>query len=334
MIALRRVVAVALLALACVLAVALAFGAYVVAGVRAGAHEPTGRVALAGLDAPVAIAYDARGIPHVRAATERDALFAEGYLQGSERLFQIDVYRRAIEGTLAEVFGSGALAHDESARVYDIAGIVHDEFERMSPASRRDVDAFDAGVNAAIATRPLPPEFRLLAYRPRAWTADDSLAEGFATVIDLTDGWEDIATRAAVLASAGPEAANAFFPITDPAYDTPAGGGKPAPTAPLPPLRLLAKPARSLSATSGDAPGDDAVAGLGSNDFVAGSALTATHRALLANDPHLSLRMPGIWYLVDLEAPGLHVAGATLAGVPGVILGHDEHLAWGATNGT
>ena len=78
----------------------------------------------------------------------------------------------------------------------------------------------------------------------------------------------------------------------------------------------------------------DARAGMGSNDFAAGSAYTATHRALLANDPHLEMRMPGVWWLVDLEAPGLHVAGATLAGVPGVILGHNQHVAWGATNGT
>ena len=121
----------------------------------------------------------------------------------------------------------------------------------------------------------------------------------------------------------------AFFSISDPAYDAPTTGGRSAPIAKLPALRIPNPEASPLYVAE-----MDARAGAGSNNFTAGAALTSTHRALLANDPHLELRMPGVWWLADLQSPQTHVAGVTLAGVPGIVLGHNAHLAWGATNGT
>jgi penicillin amidase len=310
----------------------LGFVAYVFVGVRAGAQDPVGTVAGFDVRAPIQIDRDARGVPHVRAQNERDLFFGEGYAQGSDRLFQIDIYRRAVTGRLSEVFGSAALAADEEARIFDVTSVVAQEEARLKPREREDLEAFAAGVNAAIRTRPLPPEFRAFGYRPEPWTGRDSLFAAFSTVLALADTWDDVATRADIASALGNRALDAFYPITDPAYDAPTTSGVRAPVAPLPALQSTAMRAEpAISVALEDEPDRR---GLGSNNFAAGAARTATHRALLANDPHLGLRIPGVWYLADLKAPGFHAAGATLAGVPGIILGHNEHVAWGATNGT
>jgi len=302
--------------------------------VRAGAAEPPPVVAGAPVRAPVHIVRDERGIPHVVAANEHDLYFAEGYLQGTDRLFQLDIYRRLVEGRLAEILGTLALKSDLDARVFSIDELAAAQFAALPAAQRDHLAAFAAGVNFAMKSRPLPPEFRVLGYRPEPWVARDSLAASFATVLALTDSWNDVATRADVVAAVGPAARDAFFSISDPAYDAPTAGAGRAPIAPLPPLSIAYPNVTPLHVASAGEPDLDDRAGAGSNEFAAGAARTATHRALLANDPHLELRMPGVWWLADLRAPGLHVAGATLPGVPGIILGHNEHLAWGATNGT
>jgi penicillin amidase len=319
-----------LLSLAPLVLAAVGFGIWIYAGVVNGAAAPEGTLAGLGVREAVSVVRDSRGIPHVRARNEHDLFFTEGFLQGSDRLFQLDLYRRLVEGRLSEILGNLTLKSDEEARLYDIGAIAAAQLAALPAAERANVDAYAAGVNAAMNSRPLPPEFRALAYSPEPWTARDSLLTSFATVLALTDSWDDVATRSDVLAALGPKGEDAFFPITDPAYDRPALGGPSAPVAPLPPLTVRYPDAPALYL----ADAGDARAGLGSNEFAAGAALTATHRALLANDPHLELRIPGVWWLVDIEAPGYHVAGATLAGVPGVVLGHNAHLAWGATNGT
>jgi len=324
----RRIGAMLALALAPIALVLVVYAGYVYAAVLAGAGTPSGTIAGLGVTATASIVRDSRGIPHVRAANEHDLYFLEGYAQGSDRLFQLDLNRRLVSGRLAEVFGKFAIQADIQARVCDVDAIASAQLAALSPRARADLDAFAAGVNSAMQTRPLPPEFRALFYKPEPWTAKDSIIASFSTVLALTDQWYDVAARSATLEALGPAAKDAFFPISDPKYDSPTANRKAAPVAPLPPLSVPFPNASPLY-----------VAGLepratGSNNFVAGGALTATHRSLLGSDPHLDLMIPGVWWLVDLEAPGLHAAGATLAGVPGVVLGHNAHLAWGATNGT
>jgi penicillin amidase len=307
----------------------LGYAAYVYIAVLAGGSTPSGTLASLGVEAPATIVRDTRGIPHIRARNEHDLFFLEGYEQGTDRLFQLDIDRRFVAGRLAEVFGDQALQSDEQARVFDIDAIANAQLAALPAGLRANVEAFSDGVNAAIRTRPLPPEFRALAYAPQPWTAKDSILASFATVLALTDDWYTVASRNDVLESVGPGAENAFYSISDPKYDSPTAGSRPAPVAPLPALSVTFPDAKSYYVSL-----LDRRAGLGSNNAAAGAKFTATHRALLASDPHLELRMPGVWWLVDLEAPGIHVAGATLAGVPGVVLGHNAHLAWGATNGT
>ena len=326
----RRIGLLLVLSIAPLVLFGIVFAIYVYVGVRAGADAPSGTLAGLGVIAPVHVARDARGIPHIRAQNEHDLFFAEGYVQGADRLFQLDLYRRAVAGRLSEILGSSTFEADAAARTCDVRAIASAQLAFLPANERKNLDAFTAGVNAAMRTRPLPPEFRALAYAPEPWTSEDSLIASFSTVLALTDTWDDVATRIDVASAVGPVADNAFFSVTDPAYDAPTTGGPPAPVATLPPLPGIPYPmATALGRIS-----LDARAGSGSNDFTAGGALTTTHRALLANDPHLELRIPGVWWLVDLEAPGIHVAGATFPGVPGVILGHNAHLAWGATNGT
>ncbi|MBV8073912.1 MAG: penicillin acylase family protein, partial [Candidatus Eremiobacteraeota bacterium] len=170
-------------------------------------------------------------------------------------------------------------------------------------------------------------EYRLLMLEPRPWLAKDALAAGFATVLDLIDPWTDVIERDRVYRRFHEPGIAAFYPITDPLADAPVAGTVPAPVAPLPAFSPRLKQflrAASLPSREGE----------GSNEWAVGAAHSSTGRALLASDPHLGIRIPGVWYLVDLEAPGLHVAGASLAGTPGVILGHNQSIAWGATNGT
>jgi penicillin amidase len=219
----RRIVILVGLSLVPFALLAVVFIAYVALGVHDGEAEPSGTIASTGVREAVTVTRDRRGIPHVRARNEHDLYFAEGYLQGSDRLFQLDLYRRSVEGRLSEVLGSITLSSDVDARTIDVAGIAAAQFAALPPNQRANLEAFASGVNAAMATRPVPPEFRFLAYRPEPWKPVDSLAASFATVLALTDSWTDVTTRADVLAKLGPSARDAFFSISDPAYDTPVG---------------------------------------------------------------------------------------------------------------
>jgi penicillin amidase len=265
---------------------------------------------------PTVIVRDRRDVPHIFARNEHDLFFAEGFVEGSDRLFQMDVTRRAVEGRLAEIFGARAVAADEYAREVPVEQIAQAQWTRLPARLKRDLQAFADGVNAAVRTQPLPVEFRILLYKPQPWKPQDSLVTSFAIVLELTDTWNDIAQRQEPHLHAYAK----LHPLTDPCYDAPVLEG----------LARISESPRCLSSLHNLTRRATA----GSNAWAAGASHTATHRALLANDPHLPPSIPGIWYLVDLRYPGFHVAGATIAGVPGVLLGHSDRLAWGATNGS
>ena len=312
---------------AAVLAVVLfvvACAGYVVLGWFAHARV-SGSISGLALQAPVTIARDERGVPHISAANDHDLIFAQGYVEGSDRLFQMDLLRRVMLGQLAAIFGPAALQHDERERDVPVRAIAQAQWDRLDPSSRALLGAFSDGVNAAMQREPLPIEFRILAYRPQPWTPQDSLVVAMATVLDLTDDWNDIAPRDAAYRRGGARLYDRLFPFTDPCYDAPVLGGL---------SRIGAGPSCKRAAVSLLQSLSDRRIPVGSNEWAAGAAHTNDGHALLANDPHLGLHMPGVWYLLDLRAPGVHVAGATLPGSPGVVLGHNDRIAWGATNGT
>jgi penicillin amidase len=275
----------------------------------------------------VRIVRDSRDIPHIYAANAHDLMFAEGYAEASDRLFQMDLLRRYVYGRLAEVLGPSVLSADENARIVDVKSIVAKQWTRMDARERGLVQAFSDGVNAGMQSQPLPPEFHLLLYKPERWQPQDSLAVGMATVLDLIDPWDDVIRRERIASAVKQVSIEDLYSITDPAYDVPLAPQTPKPVPSLPARNEGVRSTSPLLGISERAP-------VGSNEWAIGAKHSNTGRALLANDPHLRLGIPGVWYLVDIRDPAMHVAGASLAGTPGVILGHNENIAWGATNGT
>jgi penicillin G amidase len=315
------------------------------------------------VEGPATIARDARGVPHVRAGSVHDLLVAEGYAMGSDRLFQMDVTRRFVDGRLAELLGSPVVRVDRRMRRYGIRELAARVFAHAGPEEQALLTAFADGVNAAASHEPAPPEYAALFAAFEPWKPEDSLAVGFATVLDLDDKPDDVVVRDQVRRALGEAGVEAFYPLTDPKYDVPTNGRPPGPIAKLPDLpsphvtaRISHNVILSLSKDEPRAPsrrwltlrqaqGDitaqrdaeiqpaEERAPVGSNAWAVGADRTTIGKAMLANDPHLDVGIPGIWYLFEGRAPGLHIAGAALAGTPGVTLGHNEHLAWGVTAG-
>ncbi|HTZ55813.1 MAG TPA: penicillin acylase family protein [Candidatus Acidoferrum sp.] len=302
-----------------VVAIVLLLAGLYAGNVAIGMHATatvSGTIADSGVRAPVQILRDARGVPHIRASNDHDLYFAQGYVEAQDRLFQLDLLRHFVYGSLTEILGNAALPSDEKSRVVPVRAIVEAQWNKLSAAQRAMLQAFADGVNAAAKRESTPVEFRILDYDMAPWRPQDSLAVSFATVLDLTDDWNDIAARI------GNEP-----PLTDPCFDAPVTQG----------LAHIADPSHCAESTARAALIRsllDTRPPIGSNNWAAGAAHTATHRALLANDPHLDLAIPGVWYLVDVQAPRMHAAGAALVGTPGVTLGHNDHIAWAATNGT
>lgn len=311
--------------IALVLLLVLLYVAWVLTATWAGVARVDGAQGGLPLDGPVTIARDARGVPHVRAGSVHDLFVAEGYLMASDRLFQMDMTRRYVDGRLAEVLGRPVVAVDERMRRYAIRPLAARVYAGASPEERTMLDAFAAGVNAGATTQPIPPEYRATFSRFEPWKPEDALAVGFATVLDLDDKPDDVIVRDLIHGVLGQAGTDALYPLTDPKYDVPTNGRPPGPIAALPPLKGAAAPVAFV-------PADDRPP-IGSNAWVVGADRMTTGKAILANDPHLDLGIPGIWYLFEGSAPGFHVGGAALAGTPGVTLGHNEHLAWGVTAG-
>ena len=302
------------LALAC----AIVYAVYVVTGARTAAFT-SGRLSGLAVSASTAIYRDERGIPHIRASSVHDAFFAEGFAQASDRLFQMDLYRRYIYGQLAQMLGPIQLGNDEEMRALDVHDIVDREWLRLSESDRAALRAFSDGVNAAMRLQPLPIEFRLLLYAPQPWKPQDCLAMTLAISSSLGDTADNVLERDALWRSRSHQQYAQLLPLSDPLYDVALSGRRRAEHAPH--ARLAWSGSHHLTLTA-----------FGSNAWAAGGAHTKTGHALLANDPHLSSSIPGVWYAVEMRAPGLHVAGVTVPGIPGVVLGHNGRIAWATTN--
>jgi penicillin amidase len=277
------------------------------------------------VDSPVTIARDARGIPHIRAGSVHDLFVAEGYAMASDRLFQMDLTRRYVDGRLAELLGSNLVRVDRRMRRYGIRDLAARVYAGTSADERAMLAAFADGINAAATHEPTPPEYVALFAGFEPWKPEDALAVGFATVLDLDDKPDDVVIRDWVRDVVGDAGMEALYPLTDPRYDVPTNGRPAGAIAKLPALRGALDAVVSV-------PADDRPP-LGSNAWVVGADRTTVGKAVLANDPHLDIGIPGIWYPVEARAPGMHIGGAALAGTPGVTLGHNEHVAWGVTAG-
>ena len=280
--------------------------------------QTTGELEIAGLDAPVEILRDAHGIPHVFARSERDAQFALGFLHAQDRLWQLEINRRIASGRLAEILGPAALDTDRFLRTVGIRRVAEANLRHLDAESKTLLGAYAAGVNAFLRTKPvLPLEFWILDVEPEPWTEVDSAAWAKMLAWDLGGNWRLELLRLQL----APRLATSMMQELLPPYP---GDAPPA----LPNLRELY---RALEKEPAQVSALDSLGGA-SNSWVVSGARTASGKPLLANDPHLGLSAPNIWYLAHLHAPGLDVIGATLPGVPGVIIGRNDRIAWGATN--
>jgi penicillin amidase len=287
--------------------------------------QTRGRMKIAGLNAPVEVIRDRWGVPHIYAQTEVDLMFAQGFVHAQDRLWQMDFQRRLVAGRLAEVLGEKALPVDRWMRILGMRHAAEGDESVLSVEARTVIDAYNAGVNAWIALGHYPLEFTLLRYKPEPWTTLDSLSWGKMMAWTLSVNWEAELLRAQLIARLGPEAAAALEPgpAADEPYTIPPGTdfSKIGDTA-----SKRAKSARKLS-------GPPASGGLGSNNWVLSGSRTATGKPLLANDMHLLMSIPAIWYENHLSCADLQLSGITFPGVPGIVAGHNGHVAWGFTNG-
>ncbi len=279
-----------------------------------------GEIRLAGLGETVEVLRDRYGIPHLFAASLADASFALGFVHAQDRLWQMEMGRRIAAGRVAEIVGPGALETDRFLRTLGVRRAAEANLHTLDTETRQLLQAYAAGVNAFLATDPvLPPEFWLTGARPEPWTPADSVSWVKMMAWDLGHNWRDELLRMRLSKTLPLARIHEFLP--------------PYPGEPVPVIADLKELYGTLER--------DAVrlaqmipdnAGLGSNNWVVSGTRSETGKPLLANDPHLGLTAPPVWYFAQLSAPGINVIGATLPGVPGVILGRNDRIAWGMTN--
>jgi len=312
--------------------------------------QTDGALVVQGLSAPVAVQRDAHGVPHIRAASLDDLVFAQGFVTAQDRLFQMDLLRRHAAGELAQVLGPSLLEHDRIQRILQLRATADRAVSAIPKEQLHYLEAYARGVNASIAIQNehLPLEFRVLRYNPAAWTSRDSLLVGLVMFQDLTNNFPTKLSREAIAGRLPPELLDDLYPVgswrdhppEQPVVDLTAP--QELPDIPLDESQSQlrrptqgASPADILSLTQALHPACESCTA-GSNNWALSGSRTATGKPLLSNDMHLALSVPNTWYQADLAAPApfgsFHVAGVSLPGVPFIIVGHNDHIAWGFTN--
>ena len=348
-----------------VIAAALVVCALILGGIWLGVSrraypQTRGAVELEGLSAPVEVYRDTYGVPHIYARTSGDLFFAQGYVHAQDRFWQMEFWRRIGSGRLSEYFGDATLSTDIYLRTVGFARIAEQEYADLDPDSKLILDSYAAGVNAYILHRPpaqLGLEFALLELQGveltiEPWTPINTLTWAKVMSQDLGGNMEDELERLDLIRAVGIEMTDALippyrsdFPVIVPdeeldKLELPEQAHNPSDLSYLAsvPTDLVGgfDPSQSLALGSGS--------GIGSNNWVISGDLTTTGTPLLANDPHLGIQMPSIWYEVGLhcvddegnvgrtaECP-YELRGYSFAGAPGVIIGHNDRIAWGMTN--
>lgn len=268
-----------------------------------------GTVSLTGLEADVKIIKDSWGVPHIFAQNEKDIFFACGYVHAQERMWQMELTRRAGLGKLSEIFGRKALERDRFIRTLDLKEAARKDFEKLSSKMKSLLLSYSRGVNSWMNSRRLnwPPEFLLLGYRPQPWSPLDSLIIKEVMALLLCADYQSEILRAKLVKELGAQKA----------------------------LQILEEGIAAPYLEIEDVPLSEWPTPLpfqGSNSWVLAGSRTESGKPLLANDPHLEISLPPIWFEIHLVCPSLNAVGVSLPGIPMVIIGHNESIAWGITN--
>lgn len=274
-----------------------------------------GTVRLPGLESEATLRRDAHGIARIRAKSRSDLYFAQGFAHAQDRLWQMELHRRIALGQMAEILGPTALNTDRLIRTLGFHKVAEESWKRTTPRVRAYYEAYASGVNAFLESgTKLPVEFSLLKHRPNAWKPHDTVSFICFQGWMLSHGWSSAITRSRLIDKVGAEAAAELdfhypeeHPVTIPGA--------------IRDLDKLLHPHRREGA------------GRGSNGWAISADRSTTGHAILANDMHLPLQTPSLWYAMELESEedGHHVSGATIAGTPAVWVGQNDHIGWGAT---
>ena len=280
----------------------------------------SGEITVTGIIKPVEIIRDTYGMPHIYAQTDDDAYFALGYCMAQDRLYHMDVVRRVVRGRLSEIFGPDLIEVDKLFLTISAGKSIEEIVSHYPHEIISALKAYAAGVNHFIEQHEgsLPIEFTILGYQPEPWEYSDGISTHYYMAWDLNSAFAIEMLYAAVIDKVGQELAKDIFP------DYPSDYPRiiPGKTAALDFIKSLAYAREVLGAEGGGA----------SNSWVISSAKSATDKPILANDPHLGHGAPGIWYEAHLVTPSMNVSGAFLPGIPYVVIGANEHVAWGFTN--
>lgn len=277
----------------------------------------SGEIQLEGLLDKVTVVRDEKGVPHIEAQNDHDLYMAQGYVTAQDRLFQMDLSRRQASGQLSEVIGDKAIDKDKFFRTFGLRRAAEISYPDYNQETKDILKWYAEGVNSfmreSINEKKLPVEFTLLGYKPSEWTPIDSLTIAKYMAYDLGGHWQGQAFRSYVLTNFGEEKAYDLFPNypKDAPYVIPKGEidyEKSFANAIIPPEFN------------------------GSNNWVISGEKSETGAPLLADDPHLGLATPSVWYQTTLKSPEQNVSGVIFGGLPGIILGHNENIAWGITN--
>jgi penicillin G amidase len=319
--------------LALMVVIVLAAGVIIVL-LMASLPKENGEITLPGLSAVTSVHSDVLGVPSITAEKREDAFRTLGFLHARDRLFQMELMRRKSAGRLAELFGASAVKLDHQQRTYQFSKAAQNIVLELPAEQRHVLKAYVEGVNAYIGqTRILPPEFLVLQHHPEPWREEDSILVALGMFQNL-NGQEQDERMVSVMEKALPADLVTFLtPDTD-MYTTVLVGGRTSrrfsSTIPSDASAALPEIDRPIALNSVDT--ESAVAG--SNNWVVSGTKTADGRAIVANDMHLGLSVPNIWYRAALQYSNRHIYGVTLPGVPAIVVGGNDYVVWGFTNAT
>jgi penicillin G amidase len=274
----------------------------------------------------VNVNLDEVGIPLIEAKSERDLYFAVGFMHARDRLWQLEVNRRVVRGELAEMFGAKALDTDKFLRTLGVKLAAKKQFENLPKDIQAHLQAYADGVNSYVrdTMSVRPPEFVILGIQPGIWEPADSVGWSLMMAYDLSGNWGNELLRLQLASKLPLARVNDLLPVQP--------GDKPLATMDYVALYQSLGLAQNEKQTAALFPFAGGIEGMGSNNWVVHGDATVSGKPLLANDPHLTLNTPALWYFAKLKAPGIEVTGATLPGMPSVVLGRTKGVAWGFTN--